>query len=90
MITAADTDSSAHSSLTTITLYDKLAASLERLIHCRIPGAIRDLRIEVGINEIWLRGHCATFFSKQTAQRAVMGVISDLSRLNLRNDIEVA
>lgn len=77
-------------SVSTAHMLDKLAASLERLIHRRIPGMIRDLRVEVGSNEIWLQGRCATLYLKQSAQRAVMNVMAEVGLLTLRNDIEIA
>lgn len=63
---------------------------LERRVQDRISKRlgrrIRDLRVQVVGNRVTLSGRCATYYSKQLAQHAALGVIEDEV---LENEIEV-
>jgi hypothetical protein len=64
-----------------------LAVAIHQRIESRIGGRIRDLSVRIAGNTIVLEGRCATYYSKQLAQHAALGVIEDE---NLENDIVVA
>jgi osmotically-inducible protein OsmY len=68
---------------------EKLAASIERLVHRRTSGQIRDLRVEVSQESVRLQGRCATFYCKQLAQQAVMDTMDVNGNSTLTNEIEV-
>lgn len=64
-----------------------LAIAIRQRIESRIGGRVRDLAVRVSGNTIVLEGRCSTYYSKQLAQHAVLGVIEDE---NLENDIVVS
>jgi hypothetical protein len=64
-----------------------LAVAIRQRIEARTGGRIRDLAVRVSGNTVVLEGRCATYYSKQLAQHAALGVIEDE---NLENDIVVA
>jgi hypothetical protein len=70
----------------TMRYHGNLAVAIRQRIESRIGGRIRDLMIRVSGNTIFLEGSCATYYSKQLAQHAALGVIEDE---NLENDIVV-
>lgn len=53
---------------------EALAASIERAVQRETRHAVRDLAVEVDRDGIRLRGHCATYYTKQLAQQAVMAM----------------
>ena len=53
----------------------ELAARIRSRIESRLPGRIRELRISTTENAVVLSGECSTFYSKQLAQHAAMGVL---------------
>lgn len=63
---------------------------LEEVIRSRIAtrlgGRIRNLAIAVDQGVIHLAGQCSTYYSKQLAQHAVLGVVEDET---IKNGIEV-
>lgn len=62
------------------------AQHLEALVHRRLAGRVRDLRVLIRDNGLILQGRAATYHAKQLAQHAVM----ELGQLPiLANDIEV-
>ncbi len=66
---------------------EELAASIERAVHEETGHGVRDLAVEVDKNGVLLRGHCETFYCKQLAQHAAMGVPGGD---RLTNSIEVS
>jgi hypothetical protein len=51
-------------------------AILQR-IETRLPGRVRNLLVRVFDSVVILEGECATYYTKQLAQHAAMGVIED-------------
>lgn len=54
-----------------------LSRQIKSRIEKRLGGRIRDLRVKVDGKKIILEGRCATYYSKQLAQHAALGVIED-------------
>ena len=65
---------------------EKFAERLARLVQRRTDGTIRQLRVEIKPEGIYLDGRCATFYRKQLAQEAVLAITEDQK---LFNQIEV-
>lgn len=66
---------------------ERLAASIERAVQRETRGGVRNLRVEVNRNGVFLRGRCPTYYLKQLAQHAAMALPSEM---RLTNQIEVA
>ena len=66
---------------------EKLAASIERAVWRETGGGVRNLEVEVGHAGVLLTGRCTTYYTKQKAQHAAMGVSGSDP---LTNRIEVA
>jgi len=64
----------------------ELATQILARIQSRLPDRIRDLTVLTTENAVILKGRCATFYTKQLAQHAAMGV---LDYEQLINHIEV-
>lgn len=54
-----------------------LAVAIRQRIESRLGGRVRDLAIRVRGETIVLEGRCATFYTKQLAQHAALGVLED-------------
>jgi len=54
-----------------------LAVAIRQRIESRLGQRVRDLAIRVRGNIIVLEGHCATYYTKQLAQHAALGVLED-------------
>jgi osmotically-inducible protein OsmY len=65
---------------------EELAASIEQAVWRETGGRVRNLRVEVTGSEVLLTGRCNTYYAKQQAQHAAMGVRWDGT---LTNRIEV-
>jgi hypothetical protein len=52
-----------------------LAIAIRQRIESRLGGRVRDLAIRVRGETIVLEGRCATFYTKQLAQHAALGVL---------------
>ena len=63
-----------------------MAASIERAVRRRTAGGVRNLRVEVNRGGIVLEGRCDSYYCKQLAQHAAMGV----SLNPLSNEIRVS
>jgi len=63
-----------------------LATHIVSRIESRLPGRIRQLAVDTTENAVILTGECSTFYTKQVAQHAAMGV---LEYEQLINNIEV-
>ncbi len=66
---------------------EELATLIERAVHEETGHGVRDLAVEVDKDGVLLRGHCETFYCKQLAQHAAMGVPGGD---RLTNSIEVS
>jgi len=66
---------------------ERLVACIEREVHRQTAGGVRNLTVEVGPEGVLLRGRCSTYYCKQLAQHAVMGLHHGRP---LTNEIEVA
>jgi osmotically-inducible protein OsmY len=65
---------------------EKLAARIARVVKRRTAGSVQNLRVEVRRDGVFLDGQCATFYTKQLAQQAAMGLADEKQ---LTNRIEV-
>jgi hypothetical protein len=54
-----------------------IAIAIRQRIESRLGGRIRDLAIRVRGQAIVLEGRCATYYTKQLAQHAALGVLDD-------------
>lgn len=61
-----------------------LASRIQTRIERRLGDRIRDLQVFVAGKSVTLQGCCATYYSKQLAQHAALGVLEDE---RLENDI---
>jgi osmotically-inducible protein OsmY len=66
---------------------ERLAASIEQAVQRETSGGVKGLRVRVGRSGVRLEGHCDSFYCKQLAQHAAMGVSGDD---RLTNQIEVS
>jgi hypothetical protein len=60
----------------------RLAELIEERISARTSGRIRNLHVTCQNGHVTIRGQCATFYTKQLAQHAAMGVIEDETVVN--------
>ncbi len=65
---------------------ERLAASIERAVSRETCGGVRNLRVEVSGQGIMLTGRCNSYYTKQKAQHAAMGLSGSEE---LTNGIEV-
>ena len=66
---------------------EELAASIERAVQRETSHGVRNLTVEVNRDGILLRGRCTTYYCKQLAQHAAMGIPGGD---RLTNSIEVS
>jgi hypothetical protein len=55
----------------------QLAISIRQRIESRLVGRIRELVVRVVEGSVVLEGKCATYYSKQLAQHAALGVLEN-------------
>jgi hypothetical protein len=55
--------------------YRQLAIAIRQRIESRLAGRVRDLAVRISGDAIVLEGRCATYYSKQLAQHAALGVL---------------
>jgi hypothetical protein len=55
----------------------ELAIAIRQRIESRLAGRVRELAVRVLGNTIVLEGKCATYYTKQLAQHAALGVLDD-------------
>jgi hypothetical protein len=60
----------------------QVAISIRQRIETRLLGRVRNLSIRVENNIVFLEGRCATFYTKQLAQHAALGVLEDEQLVN--------
>lgn len=56
---------------------DELAQVIKARISDRLGSRIHELDVSVEAEAIVLRGYCATYYTKQLAQHAALGVLND-------------
>ena len=64
----------------------QLAIAIRQRIESRLPGRVRELSVRVLERTVVLEGQCATYYTKQLAQHAALGILEDEQ---LENAIEV-
>jgi hypothetical protein len=55
--------------------FRQLAIAIRQRIETRLAGRVRDLAVRVHGETIVLEGRCATYYTKQLAQHAALGVL---------------
>ena len=55
----------------------QLATAIRQRIETRLPGRLRGLVVRVSGDTVVLEGQCATYYTKQLAQHAALGVLDD-------------
>jgi hypothetical protein len=55
----------------------RLARLIEQRIEVRLPGRVRHLSVRVSTDFVVLEGECSTYYTKQLAQHAALGVLED-------------
>jgi len=60
-----------------LTPHEELAARLERIVHTRTGGRVRDLRIELEEHLIVVTGVVPTYYTKQLVTHAVLEEVKD-------------
>jgi len=66
---------------------EELAASIEKAVQRETARGVRNLSVEVNRDGVLLRGRCTTYYCKQLAQHAAMGMPGGD---RLTNSIEVS
>jgi len=54
-----------------------LEVAVQQRIQSRLPGRVRNLVVRSFENIVILEGQCATYYTKQLAQHAAMGILED-------------
>jgi hypothetical protein len=54
-----------------------ITVAIRQRIESRLGARVRDLAIRIRGNTVILEGRCATFYTKQLAQHAALGVLED-------------
>jgi hypothetical protein len=54
-----------------------LEVAIQQRIQSRLPGRVRNLVVRSFESLVILEGQCATYYTKQLAQHAAMGVLED-------------
>jgi hypothetical protein len=62
--------------------YRQLAIAIRQRIETRLAGRVRDLAVRIRGETVVLEGSCATYYSKQLAQHAALGVLDGEPLLN--------
>jgi hypothetical protein len=55
----------------------QLAVAIRQRIESRLPGRVRELSVRVFERTVVLEGQCATYYTKQLAQHAALGILED-------------
>jgi hypothetical protein len=58
-----------------------LEVVIRQRIEMRLPGRVRNLHVRSSDNLVILEGQCATYYTKQLAQHAAMGVLEEEKHL---------
>ena len=54
-----------------------LQVAIRQRIESRLPGRVRNLAVRIFADTVLLEGQCATYYTKQLAQHAAMGVLEE-------------
>ncbi|MCI0334212.1 MAG: hypothetical protein L0228_13420 [Planctomycetes bacterium] len=54
-----------------------LAVAIVQRIESRLPGRVRNLSVRILADTVVLEGACATYYTKQLAQHAALGILED-------------
>lgn len=65
----------------------QLAIAIRQRIESRLPGRVRNLVVRIFGDSVVLEGQCATYYTKQLAQHAALGILEDE---HLENSIVVS
>jgi hypothetical protein len=55
----------------------QLAIAIRQRIESRLPGRVRELSVRILGRTVVLEGQCATYYTKQLAQHAALGILED-------------
>jgi len=55
----------------------RLPSMIHQRIESRLSGRVRNLKVRLLENTVLLEGQCATYYTKQLAQHAALGVLED-------------
>jgi len=55
----------------------QIDVTIRQRIESRLPGRVRNLNVRLLGNTVVLEGQCATYYTKQLAQHAALGVLED-------------
>jgi hypothetical protein len=55
----------------------QLAIAIRQRIESRLHGRVRNLMVRVSDKTVVLEGQCATYYTKQLAQHAALGILDD-------------
>jgi hypothetical protein len=55
----------------------QLTAAITQRIESRLPGRVRNLQVRITSEGVVIEGFCATYYTKQLAQHAALGVLED-------------
>jgi hypothetical protein len=61
----------------TVERHRRLAIAIMQRIESRLPGRVRNLAVRITGDTIVLEGQCATYYTKQLAQHAALGILED-------------
>ncbi len=56
---------------------EQLAGVVRQRIDSRLPGRVRNLKVSVQSDTLLLEGTCSTYYTKQLAQHAALGILED-------------
>ena len=56
---------------------EQLVRAIEKRIESRLPGRVRNLVVRTFEDTVVLEGQCATYYTKQLAQHAALGILED-------------
>jgi hypothetical protein len=54
-----------------------LAIAIMQRIESRLPGRVKNLVVRIAAGTVVLEGQCATYYTKQLAQHAALGILED-------------
>jgi hypothetical protein len=55
----------------------RLAVAIMQRIESRLPGRVKNLAVRIQAGNVMLEGQCATYYTKQLAQHAALGILED-------------
>jgi hypothetical protein len=55
----------------------QLGIAIMQRIESRLPGRVKNLVVRISADTVVLEGQCATYYTKQLAQHAALGILED-------------